>query len=367
MKYLLFASIVMTIVSCSNGVGKNENASYITDNDTITIPVNSTLSSRLGTEKIITKEYRAMITTTGTVKAIPNNYAQVAAPFSGRITRSFVHLGQRVTIGSPIFEISSPDFYEDCKNYYQAKQQMQLAEKNLTRQADLLRNGVGVVKDMEESEVAYEMSRRDYENAIASLSVYNVNHEEIQLGQPLIVRSPINGEIVENNIVIGQYMRDDSDPVAIVAELNKVWVVGHLKEKDMGFIGKSDSVEIRLTCMTDRSLPGKVYHISEMLDEETRSVQVYIECDNSSRIMKPGMYVTVHFFDAIDNAILIPSQSVLQMEHGSFVFVQIEDGRYIKRAVEVTGIDNDLVLVNSGLYTGDVIISKGAFYLSEAN
>ena len=50
-------------------------------------------------------------TTSGVVQAIPSNYAEVASPVSGRITKSFVRLGQKVAPGSPIFEISAPAVY----------------------------------------------------------------------------------------------------------------------------------------------------------------------------------------------------------------------------------------------------------------
>lgn len=149
-----------------------------------------------------------------------------------RITRSFVRLGQRVNIDDPVFEISSPSYFEAGKAYHQAKQEMQLAEKNLARQRDLPDNGVGIQKDLEEAEMTYELAMRDCENCIAGLSVFRVRPEELVLGQPLIIRSPIKGKIVENEIVLGQYLREDAKPVAIVAELSKIWVAGQLKNKD---------------------------------------------------------------------------------------------------------------------------------------
>ena len=77
------------------------------------------------------------MTTTGIVKAIPNKYAQIASPFAGRIIKSFVKLGQHVSVDSPIFEISSPAFFEAGKSYYHAKQEMLLAEKQMKRLEEL--------------------------------------------------------------------------------------------------------------------------------------------------------------------------------------------------------------------------------------
>jgi membrane fusion protein, heavy metal efflux system len=349
--------------------GKHKNIEYnaiFLKGDTVFVDEKNSILQKLKFETITPVAYKKKITISGVVRAIPNNFAEVASPFAGRITKSFVRLGQHVNIDSPIFEISSPSFFEAGKAYYQSKQEMQLAEKNLKRQKDLLDNGVGIQKDVEEAEVTFELAKRDFENCLASLSVYHVKPEDLILGQPLIVRSPIQGEIVDNKIVLGQYLKEDAEPVAIVAELSKVWVAGQLKEKDIKSVHKSDDVEISLTGIPDIHFRGEVYHISEILDEETRSVQVFIECDNKDRNMKPGMYVAAQFFDSSDFSILIPVSSVLQMDDSCFVFMQLSRNKYVRRPVIIAGTDNNLAIIKSGLKAGDSIIVQGGTLLLEA-
>lgn len=356
----------MLSAACHNIIVQDPTESFTLISDTILINDKSNLQTKLRIDTAKPQFYRVKLLISGVVKAIPNNYAEVASPFAGRITRSFVRLGQHVNVDSPIFEISSPSFFEAGKAYYQAKQEMQQAEKNLKRQKDLLSNGVGIQKDVEEAEVTFELAKRDFENCVASLKVYHVNPEELILGNPLIVRSPIRGEIVDNQIVLGQYLREDAGPVAIVAELSKVWVVGQLKEKDIRSIHKSDEVEISLTGIPDTHFSGEVYHISEILDEETRSVQVFIECDNKDRNMKPGMYVTAQFSDSSDSSILIPLSSVLQLRDSTFVFQQVGRNRFVRRFASVSGTDNNMAIISSGLNAGDAFISRGGSLLLEA-
>ena len=351
----------------ARGQHKNiENSAIFLKGDTVFVNGGNGILQKLQIETMTPVSYKKKITISGVVRAIPNNYAEVASPFAGRITKSFVRLGQHVNIDSPIFEISSPSFFEAGKAYYQSKQEMQLAEKNLKRQKDLFANGVGIQKDVEEAEVTYELTKRDFENSIASLNVYHVKPDELVLGQPLIVRSPIQGEIVDNKIVLGQYLKEDAEPVAIVAELSKVWVAAQLKEKDIKSVHQSDEVEISLTGIPGSHFKGKVYHISEILDDETRSVQVFIECDNKDRNLKPGMYVTAQFSDSSDFSILIPISSVLQMDDSCFVFLQLSRNKFVRRPVIIAGTDNNMVIIKSGLKAGDKIISKDGTLLLEA-
>ena len=189
----------MVLCSCNQNKQDDEVAIAVTlRGDTIQIGDKSPILSRLKTDVVKKEPYRLEFSTSGVVKAIPSNYAEIASPFAGRISKSFVRLGQKVTPGSPVFEISSPSFFETGKGYYQAKQEMELALKSLKREKDLLQNKVGVQKELEEAEVNYELKKKDYENAVAALKVFQIEPEDLVLGQPLIVRSPIAGEIVTN-------------------------------------------------------------------------------------------------------------------------------------------------------------------------
>ncbi len=366
MKKILIMSMVWVAISCHSKTEPVSSANFSIHGDTIIIPENSNLREKIKTSVVSATPYRNKQSASGIVKAIPNNYAQIASPFSGRIIRSFIRLGQRLEVNAPVFEIIAPSFFDAGKAYYQSKQQMQLAEKNLRRQQDLLKNGVGVQKDMEEAEVSYELSKRDYENSIASLNVYHVNPADMILGQPLVVRSPIAGEVVADDIVIGQYVRDDAGPIAVVAELGKVWVIGQIKEKDIQSIHESDEVEVEAAGIPGLVIVGVVYHISEMLDESTRSVEVFIECANSGRNLKPGMYTTVRFSQKADRSILVPASAVLQMEESNFVFVKSGENGYLKRMISTSGTDNDRIIVKSGLKTDEEIVTEGGFYLLEA-
>ena len=290
----------------------------------------------------------------------------MASPVSGRITKSFVRLGQKVAPGSPIFEISAPAVYEAGKSYYQARQEMELALKSLNREKDLMKNKVGVQKELEEAEVNYELKKKDYENMVAALKVFQINPDEMALGQPLIVRSPISGEVVKDRIVIGQYMKEDAEPVAVIADLRKVWVVAHVKEKDLSLIQTLDEVEIRLVAMPDKPISGKIYHISEMLDPDTRSVEVLIECDNTTRLMKPEMYGTVKLSDREAEVIRIPTSAILQEEENMYVLVELGNNDYRKQKIETGLTEDGKTVVLSGLNVGDEIVATGAFYLLDA-
>lgn len=368
MKQLLLLLLpAMVLCSCHSNKKDDEVALAVTlKGDTIQIGAQSPILARLKTETVKREPYSMEFSTSGVVKAIPSNYAEIASPFAGRISKSFVRLGQKVAPGSPIFEISSPSFFETGKAYYQAKQEMELALKSLRREKDLLENKVGVQKELEEAEVNYELKKKEYENTVAALKVYQIDPDQLVLGQPLVVRSPIAGEVVTDRIVIGQYIKEDAEPIASIANLSKVWVVANVKEKDLSMVQGLENVEIRLVAMPDHPIPGKIYHISEMLDEETRSVEVLIACDNTDRLMKPAMYGTVKLSDKEADMIRIPTSAILQEEDNCYVLVSLGDNNYRRQQITAGVGGTDQTVILSGLTPGETIVTTGAFYLLDA-
>ena len=356
-------ALCLFVASCKNST-TSENGSGITlQGGRILISEQSAVNSKIKLMQIELKNFSTEFNTTGTVKAIAGQMAEIAPLFDGRITRSFVRLGQRVSAGAPLFELHSAEFSEALKGYFQTLQTKKMTESNLLRQRDLVKNGVGAVRDMEEAETDYEVALRDYESAVAALKTLNIDLDNVEMGQPLKVVSPIAGEVVQTNMVIGQYVRSDADPVAIVAELNKVWVVAQVKERSIGSIFMDDKVEIRTDANPEEVIAGYISHISELLDEETRSVQVMIVCDNKERKLKPGMFTAVHFINSPKESIVIPSTALLQNGDETYVFVQEGKGEYSRRPVKVVTANQNEMLVTAGLNVGDTIISEGGVYL----
>ncbi|GHV56389.1 cation efflux system protein [Bacteroidia bacterium] len=368
MKKIIIPICVLVLSACGNRSGNDNtsNTSFTVEGNRITVPENSPVLQQIKIQAAETGEYQPAFSASGTVKAIPSHYAEIATPFAGRITRSFVRLGQKVSSGSPVFEISSPDFLETGKAYFQARQEMELALKSLNRERDLLANKVGAAKEVEEAEVNYELRKKDYEQVLAALKVYQIDPEKMTLGQPLIVRSPIAGEIVKDRITIGQYIREDAEALAVVANLDKVWITAYVKEKDIPFIRQIKDIRISLTALPDTSVTGKIYYTGDMLDEETRSVEVIIECENRDHRIKPFMYGAVDFINARVQALILPNSALLQDENSSYVMVCEKENVFRKSFVTTAPAGEAQTAVFSGINRGDRIVTEGAFYFIDA-
>ena len=170
----------MFIAGCSN---TKNNESVLVENgvkvngDTLILSSDSPLKSKIETETIELQDYNLILSSTGVVTAIPSAYAEVPAPFGGRVVRSLVRIGQKVKASSPLFELSSSNYSELIKNYNQTKSDMELASKSLERVRDLYNNRVASEKELDEAQQNYvlalqRLESRDLSNALSTQEVF---------------------------------------------------------------------------------------------------------------------------------------------------------------------------------------------------
>lgn len=355
---------VLIAASCHHPEKEKATVTWESRGDMVVVPVNTPLSSRLRLLTVAEKPYQLQLLAAGIVKAIPNNYAEVAAPFAGRVVKAYVHLGEKVNAGAPLFAISSPDFYAAQKAWFQANQLCQQAVLAQRRQQDLHQHGVGAARDLEEANTSLAVQRQELENAAAALKVFNVNPQQQVLGEPLIVRAPIAGEVISNKLVNGQFLKAEDGPVAVVAQLSQVWIAGQVKEKDLRFMHEGDAVQMQVAALPDTLFTGNIFHVGRTIDENTRAADVLVLCNNPAHRLKPGMYASVSFKDAPEKVIMVPARAVLQDNDDSYVLLEVRPGTYVRRKVITGETTAQQVVVRSGLQAGDKIIGDGAFYLS---
>ena len=177
------------------------------------------------------------------------------------------------------------------------------------------------------------------------------------------MRAPISGDIIENNIITGQYIKNESEALAVVANLKNVWITAQVKEKDIRFIHEGNDIEIKISALPDYQIKGRVYQIDKSMDESTRSIRVLSICENKDKALLIGMYATVCFVDKPSMQIHIPAKSLLQGEKNSYVLVQKEKDVFVKTPVEVELIKDDFATINQGLEPSDIIVQEGGYYL----
>ncbi|MDR2810086.1 MAG: efflux RND transporter periplasmic adaptor subunit [Tannerellaceae bacterium] len=364
-KRLIWTSLCIALASCqSNHKSSGEAVDVQYKGDTIVVSENSPVLEQIVARKFQLEDFSAEFKTVGTVRPVSGKLAEIASPFAGRIVQSFVQLGQKVSAGSPVFELGSPEFYEATKVYFAAQSAAELAQRNYNRLEELAANGVASQKDLEQARSEAEIAGKEFEQARATLQIFQIDASSVQMGQPLRVVSPISGEIVKYHITLGSYAKEDAEPLAVVADLSHVWVAALVKEKYFGSIRHGDRVEVFTDAHPDKVIWGTIYYIGEMLDEETRSLEVIVECNNANRDLKLGMFCEVHFQSSPSKAIILPSTAIMQEQDNDYVLIEASQGRYVRRKVESETVGTDRARITEGIAEGEKVVVEGGIFLN---
>lgn len=360
---LLCAGLLAGCSNTTNSTDSAENNSVAVQGDTLIVSPSSTIAANIVCSTVGRQAYAPTLSTTGVVTAIPSCYAEVAAPFPGRVVRSLVKIGQTVKAGTPLFEISASDYAEVVKRFIQSKSEMDMAKRALDRIQDLHNNKVASAKELDEAKTAYAMAMEEYHHALAVAKEYQIDLNKAEVGQPMIVRSPISGRVLSNDLVIGEYLKEDAAAKVVVADLSKVWVKANVNEMDAPYVDGIDDVEVSLVARPDSVFRGRLTYTGGVLDPETRSVETIIECENTHRQLLPNMYARVNMHIQSLSSIVIPKDAVLQNDKGRYVLREINDSTFVRTPVETMSINERLLRVLNGLNEGDRIVTEGAFYL----
>lgn len=363
--YIFLGSL---FISCSSGTGNEEARDFSFSGDTVTIKASSPILGSLKTATIQEEPFSSEFRTVGSVQAETDKYAQVSVPFDGRITRNLVHLGDKVSAGASLFEMSSADFLEASKTYMQAIRSHERAQADYLRKKGLKEDGITSERELEEAYTEAENTRQEMASAEATLRIFSADPSSLSVGQALRITAPISGEVVQSSVTPGQFVKADGDPLITIADLSKVWVTALVKERNIGAVQEGSMAEVFTEAEPGKAIMGKVLFVGSLVDEQTRSVQVILGCDNPDRTLKHGMFVSVHFMSEAKASIVLPSTAIFQGERGDYVYVATPiEGTYVRRDIETgsSSDDNQRVSIIKGIGLGERVLTEGGIYLND--
>ncbi len=181
----------------------------------------------------------------------------------------------------------------------------------------------------------------------------------------LEIKAPMDGVVSVKNAKAGEFTSSQL-PAFTIVEVEKVNVEVKVSEALINNINVGDQIEIYIKSIADTPFLGKIVTISPAADQ-TSTFPVKLEIENSSGLIKPGMFCDVRFVkDFKDGTVVVPRNTVLEDETEKFVY--INDNGVAKKVVVETGIDNgEQIELTTGITPGTSVVTRGQSYLSDGD
>jgi len=285
--------------------------------------------------------------TVGKVAVDETNVHHVNIKVGGFVDTVYVdYVGRPVKRGERLFSIYSPDLLSVQQEYLLALR---------TRKA-LAAGGVatGAGDDL------VEASRE-------RLRLWDVPEAEVErlekTGKPsktLTMYSPMSGVVTKKDIVMGHRLNEGDMPYEIT-DLSRVWVLADAYETDLSRIRMGMQASLSLQAFPGKTFTGKVIFIDPVLDAKTRTAKVRLEFPNPRGELRPEMFGEVTLKTADREGLRIPADAVIDSGTTKVVFVDVGEGKFQPRVVEVGPEAGDQVEVLSGLADGELVVTRANF------
>jgi len=318
------------------------------------------------TQAVAVPEVAVVYPTTGSASqeiSLPGNTqpwidTPVYARTSGYLRTWYYDIGAHVRKGDMLAVIETPELDEQLQEAQaqlkSAQANLQLAQVTAARWQNLLRTN-SVSRQATDQAVSDLASRQ----AMVASSEANVRRLQ-QLQDYEHVYAPFDGVITQRNTDIGDLVDagQNSAPKELfdLASINILRVFIPVPEVDSNAVRDGEKVALTLDEYPGRQFIGTVARNSDAINPATRTLNVEVDVDNSSGLLRPGAYVFVHFALPPDKgAVTIPANTLLFRSEGLRVAV-VRNGHVQLTPITVGHDYGSSVEVVSGLNRSDAVI-----------
>ena len=172
--------------------------------------------------------------------------------------------------------------------------------------------------------------------------------------------SPISGVVTAKNVVEGSKIAAGDTPYEIT-DLGVVWVMADAYESDLAHVKLGMAATLTLQAYPNRVFKGRVAFIDPLLDPKTRTAKVHVHFPNPTGELKPEMYGEVVLRGAEREGLIIPLDAVIHTGTKNVVFIDLGEGKFQPRQVQLGEAAGDQVEVQQGLELGQKVVTRANF------
>ncbi|TKK70258.1 efflux RND transporter periplasmic adaptor subunit [Ilyomonas limi] len=295
------------------------------------------------------------------IQAVQN--VEIRNRIPGFLEKIYVDEGQQVKKGQLLFHIEDKQYKEDAAK---AKAALSIAIAD-SKSAELELERVKLLVDKN------VVTASELDVAKAKLSAAKARIQELQSTLSNVetklsytnVYAPFDGVINRIPLKVGSLL-NEGDLLTTATDISSVYTYFNISEDEyLNFLktehklnGEND-VRLILANGSPYKYNGKIETIESEFDENTGSIAVRAIFPNPDKILRHGSTGTIELPMDIDNSVILPEKSVLEIQDKDYVFVLTDSNRLVMKSFQPRLRFSHFYVVKSGLQPGDRILYEG--------
>ena len=314
----------------------------------------------------LTSEFAGQVRGKEEVKILPR--------VSGAIVEKYVHGGQFVNEGQPLYRID-PRQYEAAvlsaqATLAQSQATLDNAIIDLQRDEELLASAA-----ISEQTVTTQRARVNEYGAVVEANAALLQRAQDNLDDT-VVYAPMHGRLDVNDVAVGTYATSGQTALVTIGTVDPVYVQFSISETEYLKVmnipaqstGSVEDVIVSITLTDGNMYPqkGRIVQADRALSENTGTLTMKALFPNPSGILLPGMFARVRLSgETVPGALLVPQRAIQQVLDKTFVLVVGDDGKSQARSVELGPKVGSYYIVTRGIVESDNVIVEGLTKLQD--
>ncbi len=180
--------------------------------------------------------------------------------------------------------------------------------------------------------------------------------------------APQGGVVLERMAVEGM-MAEAGETLFRIADTSTVWIIADVPEYELASVRPGAAATVRFRSLPGRVFSGQIDAIYPVIRTETRTAKVRIELPNPDETMLANMYADVKIAaGSTASVVTVPDSAVIDSGDRQVVIVDLGEGRFEPRDVELGRRGAELVGIIKGVAEGETVVVSANFLIdAESN
>jgi RND family efflux transporter MFP subunit len=273
---------------------------------------------------------------------------------SGVVKEVLVKEGDKITKGQLLATL---DLTEINAQVAQARFSFEKAQRDFQRVANLHRDSVATLEQLQNSQTALSVSRELLEAA-------NFNRSFAE------IHAPASGFVLRKFVNAGQVVSTGNPVLQTNGVSQSAWILKTgVSDKQWAKIKLNDKALVKLDAFPDRTFQALVIRKAGTSDLQTGAFTVELKLNSEEVKLATGMFGSANLQSGeVRNLWSVPYEAVLDANgNEGFIFVTSDNKTVQRKSVIIDYFDNEFIRISEGLEGDEALIVSGSAYLSDGS
>jgi len=302
------------------------------------------------------------------------NQVDIRPQVNGYITGIHFSDGAHIKKGQKLYDIDNQQY---MANYQQAQANLQVQETNLIkaqkdadRYHELEKHDAIAKQQVDYADAALESAKKQVDAAKA-------NVQSVQTGlKYTTIEAPFDGTIGISQVKMGASVStgqtllntiSTDDPMGVDFVFDQKYLPRFALLQQKRTVTNDTTFRLQLPGSTEYGSFGHIAFIDRAVDPQTGTIKARLVFNNKQNLLRSGMTANIRVLNSTgSDRMIIPQKAITEQMGEYFAFVVKPDSNVVHQIrLSLGSRINDKVIVNTGLNTGDVVVTDGVQKLRE--